>query len=288
MAWNTENGQSAAAAPGGGKAKLVKWLATTGLTIAVIAGAAVWFWGTELVKGRAESERERKSAIATVEADLDRKPAEAKPEDKPEPKEKPLPKGVEPDEHGVLRWPGGARYFPDYGKEKNVIDPYQGQKRLFKHAAELHIATLLKHKPGELIISGFEYGDYFDEDFVKSLKDEIEFKEDDTEEDRLLKEDVIAVKEELKAALERGEKPSAIMQETREELVKAFQYKRNLEEQLAIIRNTEGTTTQDMIDSVQAANAMLEKEGIAGFPLQSLWRRRAKELGWQYNEEEAR
>lgn len=277
MAWNTQESGGKKEAPK--KAKLGRWLATTGLTIAVLAGGAVYFLNHP-VTPKADKQEKSRAKIAEAQADLSEAPEVEETPKKPEkPKEKPIPPSVEPDSHGVLRWPSGARYFADYGQEKDVIDPYKGQKRLFKHGSETHIATLLTHQPGNMIIGGFEYGDFFDKDFVASLDEEIEFLDDDTEEERELKEDVIAVKEELKAAMARGEKPSQIMQEAREELVKQFQYKQNLAEQLAIIKNSEDATTQDMIDATKAANLMLEREGLEGFPLKTLLRRRARELG---------
>lgn len=181
------------------------------------------------------------------------------------PKHREPPKGVLPDENGVLRWPSGARFIEDYSFRENAINPYKGQKQLFKHGSEIHIATLLEATPGNMIISGFEYGSEFDKNFLASLKEEIEFSEDDTEEERRLKEDVITVKKELEAAIAEGKRPSEIMQEAREELIKAFQYKHNLEQQLMAIRHDPTMTAQDIIDSYDAANAMLEKEGLPGF-----------------------
>lgn len=188
---------------------------------------------------------------------------ETKTEEKP--KRKAIPNGVLPDENGVLRWPSGARYIEDYSFRENSINPYKGQKQLFKHGSEIHIATLLEAKPGNMIISGFEYGPEFDKNFLESLKEEIELADDDTEEERRLKEDVIAVKKDFVAAIERGEKPSQIMQEAREELIQAFQYKHNLEQQLMAIRQDPTMTEQDIIDSYEAANTMLEKKGLPGF-----------------------
>lgn len=199
---------------------------------------------------------------------------ETKTEEKP--KRKAIPNGVLPDENGVLRWPSGARYIEDYSFRENSINPYKGQKQLFKHGSEIHIATLLEAKPGNMIISGFEYGPEFDKNFLESLKEEIEFADDDTEEERRLKEDVIAVKKDFVAAIERGEKPSQIMQEAREELIQAFQYKHNLEQQLMAIRQDPTMTEQDIVDAYDAANTMLERKGLPGFSTGVMKRRLEK------------
>lgn len=197
------------------------------------------------------------------------------------PKEKKIPESVKADSQGILRWPNGARYIKDYAFATNSIDIYAGQKKLFKHPAEIHIATLLTHKPGQMLIGGFEYGDAFKKSLIKSLKEEVQFSEDDTEEEHLLKLDVIEAKKELQAAMDRGEDPVAIMQEAREELIRQFQYRQNLQEQITAISKEEGATLQNKIDLTEAANVMLKEQGIPEFPLGVLRRRmeRLKELG---------
>ena len=235
-----------------------------GVLVCVLAIGAyfAFFAGSE----KPETEAAAKERGRIKEVTPARAPTNKVEEVKAKPKgPRPKPACVKPDEHGVERWPSGARYVPDYGFRTNSINPYAGQKRIFKHGSEIHIATLLTLKPGNMIIGGFQYGKNFDENFKKALEEEIEFKEDDTEEERQLKEDVIQVKKELKEAMARGEKPSDIMQKAREELVEAFQYKHNLEQQLMAIRKDKNMTEQDIIDGYEAANKMLEEKGIPGF-----------------------
>lgn len=255
------------------------------LFVVVLMGclAYICFVNDEVVD-KVKEKLPRNRAIKEVQADIadsveieeeksSEKPIEKKPRVKPD--------SVLPDENGVLRWPSGARYIEDYSFRTNAINPYKGQKQLFKHGSEIHIATLLEVKPGNMIISGFEYGPQFDKNFINSLEEEIEFLDDDTEEERQLKEDVIAVKKDLKAALDRGEKPSEIMQEAREELIQAFQYKHNLEQQLMAIRQDPTMSAQDIIDSYDAANMMLEEKGIPGFSTSGVMKRRLEKLKQQ-------
>lgn len=186
---------------------------------------------------------------------------------------KPIPPSVKRDENGILRWPSGARYIKDYYFHTNSVNPYAGQKQLFKRGSDIHIATIINLKPGQMVIGGFEYGKEFDEEFKASLEEKIEFKEDDTEEERLLKEDVLAAREQLKEAMAQGKKPSQVMQEIRDEMVKLFQYKQNLAEQIAMFENEEGHSEEDRLDFTEAANLMLKEHGISEFSTEVIKRR---------------
>ena len=180
---------------------------------------------------------------------------------------------MKPDEHGVLRWPGGARYVEEYWHHTNSVNPYAGQKQVFKHGSDVHVATLMRLKPGQMILGGFRYDRFFDKAFVESLKDEIEFCDDDTPEERRAKEDVIEARKVLKEAMSRGESPAQIMQETRDELVKMFQYKQNLAEQIAALKKENDMSDSEKLEMYEAANAMLRDKGISEFSTKLLKRR---------------
>lgn len=189
------------------------------------------------------------------------------------PKKRAIPDKVKPDEYGVLRWPGGARYIEEYYYHTNSVNPYAGQKVVFKHPSDVHVSTLLRLKPGQMILGGIKYDKFFDKAFVESLEEDIEFNDDDTEEERQAKEDVIEARKILKEAMDRGESPAKVMQETRDELLKMFQYKQDLAEQIAALKQNEDMTDADVLDLYEAANAMLRDKGISEFSTKLLQRR---------------
>lgn len=116
------------------------------------------------------------------------------------------------DERGVERYEGGLRVVKKWPKPP--ADQMNTNKHLFKHSAELEIQWLLELEPGEFMLD-IPYDWRFDKSLAKSFAEEIEFLPEDTQEERQIKEDVIAAKKELKIAMARGEKASDIMNEAR-------------------------------------------------------------------------
>ena len=174
-----------------------------------------------------------------------------------------IPDRVKPDENGILRWPGGARYVEDYYFHTNAINPYAGQKQLFKAPTDIHISTVVNLEPGQMIIGGYTYDSRFDEQFRKSLETPVEFSDDDTEEERRKKEAVAEARKVLREAMERGESPAKVLQEARDELVRLFQYRQNLREMLTAIEKEGGA--QEAYDAYRAANEMLHERGLSEF-----------------------
>jgi len=202
-------------------------------------------------------------------------PAQTVKKERPTPR-KQIPARVKRDEHGVLRWPSGARYVEEYYFHTNAVTPHADIARMFKHGSDISISGLLTSKPGDMIIDGVIYDKDFDKQFKESLKDSIEISDDDSDEERAMKEDVINARDELKDALARGVNPSQVMQETRDELVRLYHYKQNLEEQLRAIKSDESMSLQDVLDAYNAANMMLRDKGISEFSTRILQRKLAK------------
>lgn len=271
MAWNRPSAANQQPAQKRGSKAPSKMRGVIAGAVVVVLGALCFF----IFSGKDESEKaksEKNRGLikeATPAAARTNAVAEVKKPKGP----KPIPKTVKRDDNGILRWPSGARYVEEYYHHTNSVNPFAGQKEIFKRPSDVHIATLVGIKPGQMLIGGFNYGKVFDKEFKESLKEKIEFLEDDTPEERQLKEDVIAAREELKEAMARGEKPSEVMQRTRDELVKLAQYRQNLAEQLAAIKNEEGRTQQDILDATEAANLMLKEKGISEFSTKIIKRR---------------
>ena len=238
------------------------------LVLVIAIGAGVWWW----IAGRdhtpvPEAPKNPRTAIATVQPTKPEKPSpsseargtkhEAR-ETKPKPS---IP--TYRDERGILRYEGGAR-APDPTRKVNPpLNIHAHERKIFKHNAEEHIAIVLGMKVGEPVIGDFAYDERFVKSFKESLKEPIEILDTDSEQDREMKEAVIETKKELKARMDAGEDIAQIMNDTMDEFRRLGRYRHDLQAQLSeITRDTEKYSDQDVHDFTEAANKMLEREGI--------------------------
>ena len=166
------------------------------------------------------------------------------------------------DEKGVKRYPGGARWVDPNREVELVKHPISRMGRLFKHHSERHIAGLLELEPGAAVFGTITYGKNLNDDFMVSCKEQIEFDENDTEEDRALKIAVEETKKDLLDRISAGEDFVKILKEAREEAQRLGAYRSELKKQIDEIVRDENYTDQDIEDFTTAANMMLEKEGL--------------------------
>ena len=193
-------------------------------------------------------------------------------------KEKPWPppEAIK-DERGIWRYPGGQRVFDPRDRERAVKSPTKSNIPKFKHPVEREIATLLTVEPGMMLFGSPKYS-AFKRDFVESLLEPIEITEDDSERDRMIKEEVIAAKKELAERVKEGEDVVQILKDTREELQRLAQYKRQIQALInEQVRNAENSDA-DVEDVFAAANKMLENEGIAPMSSNHIMKRRQQIL----------
>ena len=165
----------------------------------------------------------------------------------------------------------------DQATEKKVDPQMVGRlvkppvrKKLFKHVSDAQIGRILAVNPGGLILGSLNYHrNHFVDNFKKSLEDPepVVFSDDDTPEERELKEAVIEARAELKAALERGEDIAAIMQEAEDELHEMQQYRMAMREQMLQCQKEDGLSVKDLEDLNAAVNKMLSERGLK--PLRS-------------------
>ena len=182
--------------------------------------------------------------------------------------EKPKPKHkTYIDEHGVERYEGGLRVVKKWPKPP--ADQMNTNKHLFKHSAELQIQWLLEMEPGEFRLD-IPFDARFDKSLTKSFADKIEFLPEDTPEERQTKEDVIAAKKELKAAMALGRNAYEVMNETREELMRLYRYRDNLEQEIKTKRDSGEMSEADIKDYISAANTLLERNGIKPLKMNSV------------------
>lgn len=255
------------------------------LIVIVGGGLAAYF-----ILGRSEAPAPvaptEKSRSAIAEAQPAKPSSKVAPTPAPKPekpvrrsrKGTPIPDNVQPDERGVLRYPGGLRWV-DTNDIHLVKHPQKRQ--LFTHACDNQIATLLTLDPTRmapfLVGKRRPYGPQFVEDFKTSLAALPEaHDENDTPEEAELRKAVIETKADLKARMDAGEDIAQIMNDTQKELDRLCQYHNDLKQELKKIERDETFSDEDVRDYVEAANKLLEKQGIAGFTMPSLLHRQVR------------
>ena len=184
------------------------------------------------------------------------------------------------DDKGIRRWPGGLRVVdkpPSYvisNANDIVVKGRNINRQIFKHASENQIAGLLKLEVGETVLGTMRYGKRFVDDFKKSLKDEIVITENDSDEDRILKEAVIETKKELLQRMNAGEDIGEIMSNTRKELQDIARYRQQIRQDLHVAIKNENMTEKDIDDFVAAANQILKEKNAKPLSFPSLLRRK--------------
>ena len=157
-----------------------------------------------------------------------------------------------------------------------VIRPtWMDEKRLFTNSSDQKIQRLLRVKPGQLFLGTATYDGRFVKTFLESLKEPIEFAEDDTAEDREMKQAVIDTRKELKEAYDRGEDIAEIMRETERQMHEQAAYRLDLRRAIVEYRNSGEHTEQDVKDYIAAANTILKEHGMEPLKLGSFWFRKA-------------
>lgn len=193
------------------------------------------------------------------------------------PKGTPIPDKVQPDEKGVLRYPNGQRWVDP--NDLHIVK-HPEPRKIFKYSSENQIAILLQLDPTRmapfLIGKRRPYGDQFVVDFNKSLSSTIEINEDDSPEDRELKEAVIGAKKDLYEAMQRGEDVAKMMNDAQRELDLMASCYNDVKAEYQRMLKDETVSDDDVETFVEAANRVLADRGINGFTMPNLARRQAQ------------
>lgn len=147
---------------------------------------------------------------------------------------------------------------PTFAERRRKFDEWK-RSRPFKHTSEIEIAAVLSIRPGDYVLMSDFQGD-LEEDFLKHLNDPIVINEDDSDEVKELKKQMIEIKPQLKRQMDKGERLADILNDYRKEMMKVHELKYNLEQELEQIRK-KATSVQEVEDFVAAANKMLEEYG---------------------------
>ncbi len=260
MAWNRPSGNGEAVSRPLQKRKGFRFSVKGAIAGAVvIIGAAVaawWLW----------PEGETRQDAASTKRGLIKEvtPAKAKQEAAKTAEEKDPWKHFKTytDTNGVLRYEGGMVVRKPPVRTVKVGDHTPS---IFKHVAEMQIASLLQVQPGEMLAGTMDY-----RGFAKSLKesfeDEIVINPEDDERTRELKQAVIDTKKDLRARMEKGEDVGKLMSDTRADFQRLGTYKMELANEVRRILDekaaNEALSDQDVRECYEAANLMLEEKGL--------------------------
>ena len=268
-----------------GKSPAVGKGLVAGLLVVAVAIVAWYFLSATKTDAPEENKFKKQAKIAEV-TPVKAPPAKAE-EPKPEPvqmvtnrhgkvvqKKKPE---TYVDAAGVERYVKGNGRVPLKNPEKYLVKSVVHPNAYpdFKHDSENEIANLLTIESGGMIFGDREYDKRFEQDFLQALMEPVEITEEDSEEDRRIKENVEAAKHEIAERIKQGENLGDILTAERDEIRRLAQYKQQMEEIFhEQISTGEIQTEQDLDDFCKAVNTMLESKGIEPFKISGLMRRR--------------
>ena len=268
-----------------GKSPAVGKGLVAGLLVVAVAVVAWYFLSATKTDAPEENKSKKQAKIAEV-TPVKAPPAKAE-EPKPEPvqmvtnrhgkvvqKKKPE---TYVDAAGVERYVKGNGRVPLKNPEKYLVKSVVHPNAYpdFKHDSENEIANLLTIESGGMIFGDREYDKRFEQDFLQALMEPVEITEEDSEEDRRIKENVEAAKHEIAERIKQGENLGDILTAKRDEIRRLAQYKQQMEEIFhEQISTGEIQTEQDLDDFCKAVNTMLESKGIEPFKISGLMRRR--------------
>ena len=252
--------------------------------VVVVAAVGAWYFLSPKAAAPVEEKKPAKIAETTPEPPIPSK-SEVKPkEETPQfvtnrhgkvvQKKKPE---TYVDAAGVERYVKGNGRVPLKNPEKYLVKSVVHPNAYpdFKHDSENEIANLLTIESGGMIFGDREYDKRFEQDFVQALMEPVEIAEEDSDEDRRIKENVEAAKHEIAERIKNGETLADILTAERDEIRRLAQYKQQMEELFHEQLASGGIQTkQDLDDFCKAMNTMLESKGIEPFKVSGLMRRR--------------
>ena len=279
MAWNRPSGKKVEE-KGRGRQRngRLKGLVAGAIVVLGAAVAAWWIFGSGPAPVREEADGTLKGLIKEVT------PVAAPTNAPVREVVKNPPHGLKPGEWRHVKWtkpanwdqmsPGDRTRCQPTGR---VIRPkWMDAKQLFKTLPDKKIQRLLNVQPGQVILGTATYDERFVKSFLKSLETPIEFADDDTPEDREMKQAVIDVRKELKEAYDRGEDIAQIMRDTEKQLHEQAAYRVKLQHEIAVYRQSGEHSEQDVKDYIDAANLILKDNGMEPLKLKQLWFHKAK------------
>ena len=294
MAWNGSSG-NAGVESGSGKKKFpdsstggskgTKHGILAGLIVVALGGAAVWLMtGNGNDNDEAATNNKKPRMIAETTPHIVTNKAKVVEEVVEKPKKKRYVEMTDAEKLQHIRDKYGNNipenlkstvYFLEHPVKQSFKETPPSYK-IFKHMSENDIASLLVVEPGDFFLQKPFYDENFDRDFKKSLEEKIEFSDDDTEEQRELKQAVIDTKKDFAERMKEGESPSDIMNAAVDQMYELGVYKEQLQGMLSEYHADEKYTDKDIEDFITAANEMLQKRGASPLQMPNFTMRQAK------------
>jgi len=245
-----------------------------GLIVVIGGGLAAWMMMRGEKGETDEMVKVKPSQIAEVEPQIVTNVVEevvAKVAEKPVPYWK-LPTTNGLDDVQIRKWKFMHEPPPRYTNNAAFHRPPPAYA-IFRHRSENELAMLMTMEPGSVLVGSPVYDDKMRQDFLKSCEEPILAEEGDTEEQRQLKKDMNELKIEIRERMRNGEDFCEILRETREEMVRLNQIKKEIQGDLAAMLK-EVDNADDAAVCIEAANKLLESKGIAPLPDNPLVRKR--------------
>lgn len=277
MAWNGSDG----AAKPQKVAKKSKPSVFRGLLAAIIVivgavGAYLMFLGPATGGGTREKVKAKPTKIAEVAPDLSASNVEivteaVKPQKKRAPFywEQPTTNGL--NEAQLRKWRNMHLPAPSFTNTAMHARP-PSEYEIFGTRAENEIAMFMTMVPGEGLVGSPDYDESFKDEFLKSCETPIIIYDDDTEYEKQLKREMEELKIDLRQRMRDGEDICEIMAETREEMMRLGVVRQQIESEMRDMLS-ESESADDFDDCIEAANRILESQGIAPLRINPIVRR---------------
>lgn len=224
--------------------------------VVVICAVAAWFVLAPGSEKKPQAEREKKSARTIAEQKV-AKPSTEVARDEKEAATNRLEK--------VSRVRKGSPLDPNYvSPDPTFSNRYarfkaEQAKVPFQKLSEFEIHRVIATQPGETFLP-YTLPPAFDEDFRKHMNDPIVIGEDDPEELKEAKLNMIEAKKRIRELMKEGFSPRQILEQEQEALTKAQTMRDNLMGELREIE-ANAKSLQEVDDFVNAANKMLDEYG---------------------------
>lgn len=235
--------------------------------LVVVLGATLVMF---LVLGRSEKEATKSvdGRHGGTIADAGDKAVKSAPVDEPVVEKKSEPKPI--------RWAKGFKnaaiddngriYFvprPGHKLITNGLHRVNPKYAIFKYNYQNELAAYLTAPPGSQFVGEPVYSDDFIKEVVETMSLPIEEDENDTPEQRQLREDMRGVMKTLQQQVDAGNDVVELFKETRKELQDLGIYKITLEDEFRKIYSDDNMSDAEVDLSLRAVNKMLEAKGIA-------------------------
>ena len=270
MAWNGSKGNdtdgtSAAKRPAGGAKKSPSVMRGAFAALAVVSLAAGAWWWLSRGDGGAGGEPEKPEPKPQQRQRIETPAAPTNAVPTPPTKEEKRLAEIKyfEDKYGTNMPPGVKTHVYFLKNPPKTHYRIKGRFDYFRHPAERQIASLVAVEPGTFILSPPEFGESFNRDFLASILDKTEILPDDDDETKAMKELVYETKKQmLEIQKAEGKLPSEILTQHAEVLYELGQIEKDLEDELAKVRDNPDMSDEDVEDLFRAANELRKAKGL--------------------------